>query len=200
MHPPFAEERIIGKRKVMKHLKTYTIQFVGLKQGEHDFQFNIDNTFFEHFEYDDFNSIAIELDIKLIKKSTLLEFYFDAKGLVNVNCDLTNEPYDQPLEATYKLVVKFGQEYNDEIDDILIIPHGEYEVNIAQYIYELIVLAMPAKRVHPGVEDGTLESDILDKLEELRIKNNEAESDEEPQKKEIDPRWEKLKDFLTDNK
>ena len=200
MHPPFAEERIIGKRKVMKHLKTYTIQFVGLKQGEHDFQFNIDNTFFEHFEYDDFNSIAIELDIKLIKKSTLLEFYFDAKGLVNVNCDLTNEPYDQPLEATYKLVVKFGQEYNDEIDDILIIPHGEYEVNIAQYIYELIVLAMPAKRVHPGVEDGTLESDILDKLEELRIKNNEAESDEEPQEKEIDPRWEKLKDFLTDNK
>jgi len=200
LHPPFAEERIIGKRKVMKHLKTYTIQFVGLKQGEHDFQFNIDNTFFEHFEYDDFNSIAIELDIKLIKKSTLLEFYFDAKGLVNVNCDLTNEPYDQPLEATYKLVVKFGQEYNDEIDDILIIPHGEYEVNIAQYIYELIVLAMPAKRVHPGVEDGTLESDILDKLEELRIKNNEAESDEEPQEKEIDPRWEKLKDFLTDNK
>tara|TARA_R110000751_G_scaffold104005_1_gene199375 strand:- start:17 stop:619 length:603 start_codon:yes stop_codon:yes gene_type:complete len=200
LHPPFAEERIIGKRKVMKHLKTYTIQFVGLKQGEHDFQFKIDNTFFEHFEYDDFNSIDIDLKIKLIKKSTLLEFYFDAKGSVNVNCDITNEPYDQPIEATYKLVVKFGQDYNDEIDDILIIPHGEYEVNIAQYIYELIVLAMPAKRIHPGVEDGTLESDILDKLEELSIKDKEADSDEEPQEKEIDPRWEKLKDFLTDNK
>ena len=36
-------------------------------------------------------------------------------------------------------MVKFGDEYNDENDDILIVPHGEYEINIAQYIYELIV-------------------------------------------------------------
>ena len=182
----------------MKHLKTYTIPFVGLKQGEHDFQYKIDNAFFEHFEYDDFNSIAIDLKIVLNKKSTLMEFYFDASGSVNVNCDITNEPYDQPIDATYKLVVKFGQEYNDEIDDILILPHGEYEVNIAQYIYELIVLAMPLKRVHPGVEDGTLKSDILDKLEELSIKDSEDKEQEAQQPKEIDPRWEKLKDFLTD--
>ena len=199
MHPPFAEVEILGKRKVMKHLKTYTIQFVGLKQGEHDFQYEIDNTFFEHFDYDDFNSIVVDLKVTLIKKSTLMEFYFDAEGTVNVNCDLTNEPYDNPLETSYKLVVKFGQEYNDEIDDILILPHGEYEVNIAQYIYETLVLAMPAKRVHPGVEDGTLKSDILDKLEELSIKNNQEEEEQEPQPKEIDPRWDKLKDFLTDN-
>ena len=96
-------------------------------------------------------------------------------------------------------MVKFGQEYNDEIDDILILPHGEYEVNIAQYIYETLVLAMPTKRVHPGVEDGTLKSDILDKLEELSIKDNQEEEEQEPQPKEIDPRWDKLKDFLTDN-
>lgn len=198
MHPPFAEVEILGKRKVMKHLKTYTIQFVGLKQGEHDFQYKIDDTFFEHFEYDDFNSIDVDLKVALSKKSTLMEFYFDAQGFVNVNCDLTNEPYDQPIEATYKLVVKFGQEYNDEIDDILILPHGEYEVNIAQYIYELIVLAMPLKRIHPGVEDGSLESDILDKLEELSIKNKEADESEAQTPKETDPRWDKLKDFLTD--
>ncbi len=182
----------------MKHLKTYTIQFVGLKQGEHDFQYKIGDTFFEHFEYDDFNSIDVDLKVNLIKKSTLMEFNFDAQGYVNVNCDLTNEPYDQPIAGTYKFVVKFGQEYNDENDDILILPHGEYEVNIAQYIYELIVLAMPLKRVHPGVEDGSLESDILDKLEELSIKNKEADEPEAQAPKETDPRWDKLKDFLTD--
>ncbi len=190
----------LGKRKVMKHLKTYTIPFVGLKQGEHDFEYTIDDTFFKHFEYDDFNSINIELKVVLNKMSTLMEFYFDATGSVNVDCDITNEPYDQPIDASYKLVVKFGQDYNDEVEDILILPYGEYEVNIAHYIYELIVLAMPAKRIHPGVEDGTLESDILDKLEELSIKNKEEQEDNAPEQKEIDPRWDKLKDFLTDNK
>ena len=49
----------------------------------------------------------------------------------------------------------------------MIIPHGEYQINVAQFIYELVVLAMPAKKVHPGIEDGTLQSDILIKLEEL---------------------------------
>ncbi|MEH6408016.1 MAG: DUF177 domain-containing protein [Leeuwenhoekiella sp.] len=181
----------------MKDLKAFTIQFVGLKQGEHDFQYHIDNAFFEHFEYDDFNEANLDLKVRLKKTTTLLEFYFDVDGFINVNCDLTNEPFDYPLTADYKLVVKFGHEYNDDIDDILIIPYGDYEINISQYIYELIVLAMPNKRVHPGVEDGTLKSDILDKLDELSIKGEEDKKEEDT-KQNIDPRWDGLKNFLTD--
>jgi uncharacterized metal-binding protein YceD (DUF177 family) len=67
-------------------------------------------------------------------------------------------------------------------------------VNVQQYIYELIVLSIPLKRVHPGVEDGTLDSEVLDKLEELSINNNENKNDED----EIDPRWDKLKNLLND--
>ena len=179
---------------VMKALKDFTIQFVGLKEGEHQFDYNIDSTFFKNFEYDEFNEVDVNIDLKLIKKSTLLELYFDASGFVNVNCDLTNEPYNQEIEDEFKLVVKFGAEYNDDNEDILIIPHGEYEINVAQYIYELIVLAVPAKRVHPGIKDGTLKSEILSKLEELSPK----EVNEDKASEEIDPRWNNLKKLLTD--
>jgi uncharacterized metal-binding protein YceD (DUF177 family) len=92
------------------------------------------------------------------------------------------------------LVVKFGDEYNDENIDILIVPHGTYEINIQQYIYELIILAVPIKRIHPGVEDGTLDSDILEKLEELSPKLKENRETKE----DIDPRWDTLKKLLTD--
>ena len=119
----------------MKALKEYTIQFVGLKVGEHDFDYNINDTFFQNFEYEEFNEVDVKIDLKLLKKTTLLELFFKAEGHVNVNCDLTNEPYNQPIEDTFKLVVKFGEDYNDDNEDILIIPHGEYEINIAQYIY-----------------------------------------------------------------
>jgi uncharacterized metal-binding protein YceD (DUF177 family) len=179
---------------VMKVLKEYTIQFIGLKEGEHSFEYNINNTFFQIFEYDEFNEIDVKINLKLIKKSTLLELYFNASGYVNVNCDLTNEPYNQKIKDEFKLVVKFGAEYNDDNEDILIIPHGEYEINIAQYIYELIILAVPAKRVHPGIEDGTLNSDILSKLEELSPKQGTDKKTSE----EIDPRWNNLKKLLTD--
>ena len=179
---------------IMKALKAYTIPFIGLKIGEHHFDYQIDKTFFQNFEYDEFNAVDIKIDLKFEKKTTLLELYFSAEGLVNVNCDITNEPYNQAIDDQLKLVVKFGNEYNDDNEDILIVPHGDFEINIAQYIYELIVLAVPAKRVHPGVEDGTLQSDILSKLEELSPKaDNETKSSED-----IDPRWNNLKKLLTD--
>lgn len=177
----------------MKQLKTFTIKFVGLKEGEHYFEYKIGKTFFEDFKYDEYNDANILAKTKLNKKTTLLELNFNVKGSVNVNCDVSNEPFDLDVENQFNLVVKFGNEYNDENDEILIIPHSEYEINIAQYFYELIVLSVPTKRVHPGVEDGSLESDILKKLEELSPKETQ-----ENKKEDIDPRWNKLKKLLTD--
>ncbi|MBZ9630873.1 DUF177 domain-containing protein [Salegentibacter sp. LM13S] len=178
----------------MRNLAAYTIPFVGLKLGKHQFEYEINKEFFEHFEYDDLNTADVKIDLLLDKKTTMMELTFNASGFVNVNCDITNEPYDQPIEGSLFLVIKFGDEFNDENEDLLILPHGEFEVNVQQYIYELIVLSIPLKRVHPGVEDGTLESDVLDKLEELSINNNENKNDED----EIDPRWDKLKNLLND--
>ena len=178
----------------MKPLKAFDIQFVGLKVGEHVYKFEIDYKFFEYFQYNDFNNVGVSVDINLVKKSSFLELNFQANGSVNVNCDLTNESYDEELYASFDLVVNFGDEYNDENDEILILPRGEYEINVAHYIYELIVLSLPQKRVHPGVEDGTLDSDILKRLEDLSpkcLKNTTP-------KEHIDPRWEKLKKLITD--
>lgn len=181
----------------MKELKEFTIPFVGLKIGIHQFTFELKKAFFEYFEYDEFNDADIDLEVQLDKKSTFLEFTLSYNGSVNVACDVTNEMYDQPLSGNYRFLVNFGEEYNDDNEDLLVIPHGSYEVNIQQFVYESIVLAMPLRRIHPGVEDGTLESDILDKLEELSL-NAIDEEEHEDNDNDIDPRWDSLKKLLTD--
>ncbi len=172
--------------------KEFNIPFSGLKQGKHNFNFNIDNTFFESFGYDEFNSANIVLNVVLNKTITIMELDFEASGSINVNCDITNEPYDQGITSELRLVVKFGEDFNDEDDEILILPHGEHQVNIAQYVYEMLVLAVPQKRVHPGIADGTLKSEALDKLQELQPKEKDENN------KENDPRWDELKKLLTD--
>jgi len=113
------------------------------------------------------------------------------KGTVKVACDVTNEPFNLPVDGNLKMVVKFGDIFNDDNEEVLIIPHGQHQINIAQYMYEMIVLAIPNRKIHPGVEDGTLQSDILGKLEELQPKENKNIN-------KIDPRWEDLKKLLTD--
>jgi uncharacterized metal-binding protein YceD (DUF177 family) len=172
--------------------KEFSIPFSGLKLGAHTFEYQINNSFFESFEYFEFNETDIQIKVLFNKMSTVMELEMEARGTVNVACDLTNEPYDQEVTASLPLVVKFGEVYNDEDDEILVIPHGEHQFNIAQYIYEMLVLAVPQKRIHPGVADGTLKSDALKKLKELQPKESKKNKDK------TDPRWDALKNLLTD--
>ena len=178
----------------MRELKEYNIQFVGLKLGNHVFEYEIDNKFFEAFDFDEFHSSDLKITIDFAKKNNMFELNFHAKGNVNLDCDVSLEAYDQHIEGNFPLIVKFGPEYNDDNDEILILPHEEYQLNVGQFIYELIILSLPSKRIHPKVLDGTMESEALKKLKELEVDNESpAES-----KDEIDPRWDKLKGLITE--
>jgi uncharacterized metal-binding protein YceD (DUF177 family) len=197
LHLPFPKGKALEIEDVMRKLAAFTIPFVGLKPGQHEFEYIIDNEFFEHFEYNEFNSAQVNIHLVLDKRPTMMELTFRTSGTVNVNCDLTNEPYDQPVNGELFLVVKFGDEFNDDNEELLILPHGEFQINVAQYIYELIVLSVPLKRIHPGVADGSLESEVLKKLEELSPKETK-DIDENENGEDIDPRWNKLKNLLND--
>ena len=179
----------------MKNTKEYLIPFIGLKLGKHHFEYQISNAFFEIFDYNEYQDSNIKVNVVLEKKSTLLELSFKHKGVVNVPCDLTNEDFDLPIKGQMKLIVRFGEEFNNENEELLILPHGEFEMDIAQYIYEMIVLSVPLRRVHPGVKDGSLKTEALTKLNELTVKE---EKEEIKEKENIDPRWDKLKQLLTD--
>lgn len=180
-----------------KVFKDYTIPFVGLKIGKHQFEYEIDNSFFELFDFQEFNSSNIAVDLTLNKKANMFELDFVVEGKVNLNCDITLEPYNQEIFNELHLVVKFGDRYEEINEELLILPHGEYEIEVQQYIYEAVVLGLPAKRIHPGVEDGSLNSEILKKLQELKPQTSD-EKEETKDKNEIDPRWDKLKQLLKD--
>ena len=170
--------------------REYCLQFVGLKEGKHHFEFKINNSFFEDFDYEEFQSADILSNVVLVKKGTHLELDITIKGKVNVSCDLTLEPFDLPIANSVSIVVKFGDDFEEIDENLIIIPSGSHEIDIKQYIYECIVLAVPQKKIHPGVNDGTLDSEILDKLNDLKTKQDINED------KDIDPRWDKLKELL----
>lgn len=178
----------------MKVSNEFLIPFIGLKQGKHQFDYQIDKTFFDRFEYDEFESCNVKVDVVLEKKSTMLELHFKHKGTVHVPCDLTGEPFDLPIKGKINVVVQFGDAFNNENEELLILPHGEHQVDVSQYIYEMIVLSIPLKRIHPGVKDGTLKSEAIEKLQELTVKAKKEETKSE----ETDPRWDQLKKLLTD--
>ena len=87
------------------------------------------------------------------------------------------------------MVVKFGEEYNDDNEDLLILPQGEHTLNVAQYIYEILVLSVPSKRVNPNTQSFAQAMETLEALSPKEL--DEAEDDSQ-----IDPRWNELRKLL----
>lgn len=177
----------------MKQLDEFLIPFAGLKLGKHQFEFQIGKSFFEDFNFDEYDDVQVKVNVILEKKSTLLELTFKHQGTVNVLCDLTGEPFDLPIKGKINLLVKFGEEFNNDNEELLILPHGEHQLDVKQYIYEMIVLSVPQKKVHPGVKDGSLQTPALEKLKSLSVGEPKTEKESE-----TDPRWDQLKKLLTD--
>lgn len=173
-------------------MKDFEIPFVGLKLGEHQFDFEIDAAFFEAFDYPDFEQAELKAQMRMLKRETQMALELELSGRVWVPCDLSNEMFWLPLSTEAELMVKFGDNFDDSEEDLLILPHGAHRFNIAQFLYELAVLAKPLKVIHPDVESGEMGKEILQKLEELSPEEPQVKEDQE----DTDPRWDKLKDLL----
>ena|SRR6218665_1535313 len=174
--------------------REYIIQFVGLGVGKHEYQFEAKDKFFEHFEYSEIQQGDVKIDLELLKQSTMMSLTFRIGGTVKVNCDLCTGEFDLPVSGEYKLIVKIGgSDSGDEDDDIITISASEHELDLAQYIYEYIILSLPIRRVHPADKNGnsTCDKEMLEKLQQYITE--EEKTDDSSDDEENDPRWDGLK-------
>ncbi len=176
-------------RGEMRDLKDFKIKFSGLGLGEHSFDYQLNNQFFELFDYREFQAADLLAKVMLRKKSNGMDLEITVDGTVNVPCDITTDQYDQPINGKTAIVVKFGDVYDDSNEEILVLPMGEHELNVAQYLYETSVLGVPLKRISPEAESGEKGRKIREKLEDLSPERQE-------EKQTPDPRWDKLKNLL----
>lgn len=174
----------------MQTRKEYIIQFVGLSVGEHLFEFNISDSFFEDLDYSEIKQGNINVILKLLKQSSMMVLNFEISGTVRMNCDRCAAEFDLPINGNYKLIVKVGgNDASGEDDDIITIAANEHELDLSQYLYEYITLSLPGKRVHPDDKKGksTCDKEMLKKLDHFIT--------EEEKKEENDPRWNDLKNI-----
>jgi uncharacterized metal-binding protein YceD (DUF177 family) len=168
---------------------TYIIPFRGLKPGIHPFDFEIGDAFFEVFPESQIKTGEVQVHLDFDKEERMLVLTFTLSGSVQVPCDRCNEPVDIKVGGEEHLIMKFGVEYQEQSDEVVIIPEMTSEVDVAPFIYEYVHLLMPMRKVHgePGAEGTTCDPAILRKLEELN------------QKSTTDDRWDALSKLKDNN-
>ena len=177
----------MGKRF---QIRDYEIVFSGLKEGEHSYIFKITDSFLKNYGFNELDKVDIEVNTIFLKKNSLMELNLKGKGSYILICDISNEEFLYRVDSELSFIIKFGEYYNDDNDQYVIIPHNSFKFNVAKSIYEMIVLSIPQKRIHPGVIDGSLNSKTV------KILNKLTPGAKETKKTKLDPRWNKLKDYL----
>ena len=171
----------------MDKFRNYDVVFSGLKDGKHRFTFEIDKAFFQLFDTEqDFTSPRITADVLMDKHSTFLEFWIKTTGTVELICDISNEPFDYHIDNEIKVLVKFGEEFDDSNEEVITIPHHDHAFNIAQLVYEDVMLSIPMKKISPSVDNEDLE--ILEKYSP-----KETEESKTNQQEQVNPMWEALR-------
>ncbi|GAB6120692.1 YceD family protein [Dysgonomonas termitidis] len=189
----------------MGKFSLYNIPLRGLSEGKHEFRYDLDKSFFALI--DDGTADVKKGDLKVVvslkKTSVTFELNFDITGTVHVPCDRCLDDISLDVDTKNKLIVKFGKEYSEESDEIVIIPEEDGEINIAWFLYEFIVLSLPAKKVHPP---GTCNKAMSSKLNKHRAKSADDDLDDDSDDdislddddSFTDSRWDGLKDAPVD--
>lgn len=156
------------------------IPFVGLKQGVHNFSFEIEKTFFDAFPYSLIEEGKIFVELSLDKKDALMVGEYKIKGSVISTCSRCNDLVNVPVSASQTIYYKFGTEEEADENLVVIFPE-EYKLNPSQQIYELVTVSLTA---NPRHKEGECNQEVVSLLESYQ---NGTEN-----KDDIDPRWDAL--------
>ena len=167
----------------MNYRRAYEIAFVGLKPGVHDFEYKVDDRFFEHYGPQDFENCQAEIKVKLEKTTSLILLKFDISGRVDVQCDrcantITKELWDE-FDVVVKMVEDPDQMNEQEEDpDIFYIGYQESHLHLADWIYEFVNLSIPIQRFcsEDPEDNSKCNQEVIERLAQMKQRAMQSDS------------------------
>ncbi len=171
------------------------------------YEFVLDNLFFADIDGQEVQRGKVNVVLTVKKTSLAFDLNFQTDGFVWIPCDRCLDDMEQPISSTDNLRVKFGPEYAEEGDNLIVVPEEDGTINVAWFMYEFIALAIPMKHVHaPGKCNQAMATKlrnhmctVSDDEDDASFSAGDVEPMDEDIETQIDPRWNELKKILDNN-
>ena len=154
----------------------YTISLKSLSEGTHSYEYTLDHTFFSEIDSPEIQNGDVNIGLMLRRTGDTFELHFDIKGHIVIPCDRCLDDMELPVETEDTLYVKFGEEYSEEGENLIVVPEAEGTINLAWYMYECIALTIPLKHTHP---EGMCNPEMETLLKAHSAASDEISGDEE---------------------
>lgn len=133
-------------------LTEYKLRLASMSEGSHVLHFSCDTGFFTALECDDITDADLRVELHIDVRHDTYAMTFNIEGEVSTPCDRCLEPVRIALDEEYRLNVRYGADYDDTKDEILVIPESETTFDVAPIIRDTVLLGLPIRRVHPEGE------------------------------------------------
>lgn len=164
----------------------YRLPLKGMGEGVHHFTFRVKWDFFSQFADSPVDDGNIELELEVDKRPGLYDLAFAFRGTIATECDRCLADIDLPVSGEQRLLVKLAEEERNEEADVVYIHPEDPFLNVARFIYEFIVLAIPMIKVY------NCEKEEARRCNERMLGFLEAQSAEE-KTEGTNPLWDELK-------
>lgn len=169
----------------MKKREDYTIHYIGLAKGEHQFSYSVDDLFFNEFENSVVKKGKVSVEVELTRQERMLLLAFRFEGWLRMICHRCLEEFDYPVVGENRLIVKLGDHAEEESGEVIMIPAVSNELDLSQFIFEFIELLVPFRVVHPDDAKGNSTCNP----EVLKVMNRHIDNDRKPE----NHTWDQLK-------
>jgi len=124
-------------------LLPFKLPILGIKNGQHQYQFLIEDVFFKEFNDSFVKQGNINMNVTLDKRTDMMIFHFNFNGTVVTDCDRCLATINLPIHGENQLIVKYSEALNEDDGEVVFIDPASTEFSIAQYVYEFILLSIP---------------------------------------------------------
>lgn len=188
----------------MGKFEKYKIDLKGMHTDSCQYDFLLDNQFFADIDGPEVQKGKVHVSLVVKRTSRAFELNFQTEGVILVPCDRCLDDMELSISSADKLMVKFGAEYAEEGDNLIVIPEVEGVINVAWFMYEFVALAIPMKHVHaPGKCNKEMSGKLSKHLRTTADDDDEmfsgTDMSDDDREAPIDPRWNELKKILDNN-
>jgi uncharacterized metal-binding protein YceD (DUF177 family) len=143
----------------MNKSKGCEIPYSSLSLGKHQFEYLIEDSFFEQFVIPSFREANLLVKTEIDKKSSLFLIHFSIAGTVRTSCDRCGDDFNLEVWDEVHLTGKLTdpdkiESLNENDDEVIYFDKTNNNINLSEYIYEQIILCMPIQFIHPDKKNG----------------------------------------------